>query len=401
LSSIAGQERAFFDELLLVPPTVAPGAADLYSEFGRLLAASQPPTERATIVQQLLRSDPLFPGAAALLAGFGDTVRNQGAERRNGSVLAALVGDDDARLRACMQLAQEVAADIHPDPRQRTTAISLLAHSDFRTSGQALLALVDPVQPAAVQSGAIRALATMPDAEIAAELLSAERFPSYTPAMREEVLSAMLSGPQHLPGLLTAVEAGVIPPGAIDTIRRKQLTEHKDTALRDRARRTFGEVGQSDRGKVFAEHKPLLALRPDSENGRAVFKKHCANCHRLDREGYAVGPDLFGIRNQPKEAILLHILIPEQEITQGFLAYVAETKDGRVLTGLLASETPTSVTLKQALGKEETILRTDLDRLVSSKLSLMPQEFEKSVSKQELADLISYLKGEQAVAEKK
>ena len=90
----------------------------------------------------------------------------------------------------------------------------------------------------------------------------------------------------------------------------------------------------------------------------------------------------------------MHILIPEYEITPGFYAYVLETKDGRVLTGLLSSETDTSVTLKQPLGKEETVLRTDIDRLVASKLSLMPQELEKTHSKQDFADLLAYLKGE-------
>ena len=68
-----------------------------------------------------------------------------------------------------------------------------------------------------------------------------------------------------------------------------------------------------------------------------------------------------------------------------------ETKSGRVLTGLIASETPTSVTIRQQLGKEETVLRSDIEQLVSSKLSLMPQSLEKSLTRQELADL----KGEQ------
>ena len=145
---------------------------------------------------------------------------------------------------------------------------------------------------------------------------------------------------------------------------------------------------------MYDDYKSVVGLPPDSESGRAVFRKHCANCHRLDREGFAVGPDLFGIRNQAKAAILLHILIPEQEITQGFAAYVVETKDGRTLTGLIASETPVSVTLRQPLGKEETVLRSDIERLLSSKLSLMPQELEKVVSRQEFADLLSYLKGE-------
>ena len=135
-------------------------------------------------------------------------------------------------------------------------------------------------------------------------------------------------------------------------------------------------------------------MKSDPARGRAVFRRECASCHRLDREGSAVGPDLFGVRNQPKEAILLHILVPDQEITQGFAAYTVATRDGRVLTGLIASETPTSITLRQPLGKEDTILRAEIDELSAGKQSLMPQGLEKSISRQEFADLLAYLKGE-------
>ena len=164
--------------------------------------------------------------------------------------------------------------------------------------------------------------------------------------------------------------------------------------MRERVTAIFGAGPSGDRAKVYEEHKSVLALAPNAENGRQVFKRACANCHRLDREGTPVGPDLFGIRNQPKEAILLHILVPEHEITPGFTAYIVTTKEGRVLTGLISSETATSLTLKQALGKEETILRQDIEELSSSKLSLMPQGVEKTVNSQEFADLLSYLKGE-------
>ena len=157
----------------------------------------------------------------------------------------------------------------------------------------------------------------------------------------------------------------------------------------------FGVGASADRGQGLRR----IQVGP---RARASIPKTAAPCSRSTApiaiasiaRALPSGPDLFGIRNQPKEAILLHILIPEYEITQGFAAYVVETKDGRTLTGLIASETPTSVTLRQALGKEETVLRSDIEQLVSSKLSLMPQELEKAMTRQELADLISYLKGE-------
>ncbi len=293
-----------------------------------------------------------------------------------------------------ISIALATAVDSQRDASQRKSAVALLACAGFDAAGKTLLAMIDPQQPVEIQSAAIRALAGMSDPSISAALVSADRFAAYSPVVREEVLAAILSSKDHLPGLLAALESGGVPSGAIDPLRRQQLTGHKDATIRALATRVFGVATTSDRGRVYDDYKSVVGLPPDSESGRAVFRKHCANCHRLDREGFAVGPDLFGIRNQAKAAILLHILIPEQEITQGFAAYVVETKDGRTLTGLIASETPVSVTLRQPLGKEETVLRSDIERLLSSKLSLMPQELEKVVSRQEFADLLSYLKGE-------
>jgi putative heme-binding domain-containing protein len=135
-------------------------------------------------------------------------------------------------------------------------------------------------------------------------------------------------------------------------------------------------------------------LNAKPENGREVFKRACASCHRLDREGFAVGPDLFDIRNQPKESILLHIIIPEQEIAANFTAYTCETRDGRTITGLLVADTPAGVTLRQAQGVEESVTRGNIVSLAASKVSFMPQELEKAMTKQELADLLAWLKGE-------
>jgi putative heme-binding domain-containing protein len=212
--------------------------------------------------------------------------------------------------------------------------------------------------------------------------------------VREEVLAVILSNNETIEPLLAAMEREEIPASAVDALRRRQLTQHKDAAVRARAEKLFGSVS-GDRAKVYDEYKAVADLPGQSAPGCEVFRKHCASCHRLDREGFAVGPDLFGIRNQPKAAILLHILAPDHEITPGFAAYTALTSDGRTFTGLLAAETPTTITLRLPQGQEESLLRADLEELVASKLSLMPQGLEKNIARQELADLLSYLKGEE------
>src|SRR5207253_1496370 len=102
-----------------------------------------------------------------------------------------------------------------------------------------------------------------------------------------------------------------------DALRRRQLVQHRDAAIRERASKLFDKVA-GDRAKVYEDYKEVARWKAQPANGQAVFKRVCSSCHRLDRDGFAVGPDLFSIRNQPKEAILLHILVPDHEITPGF-----------------------------------------------------------------------------------
>jgi putative heme-binding domain-containing protein len=105
-----------------------------------------------------------------------------------------------------------------------------------------------------------------------------------------------------------------------------------------------------------------------------------------------VGPDLTGIRNQPADAILLHALVPDYEITPGYQAYVVETRDGKTLTGRLESEAPNSLTLRDASSQAHVILRSQVVSMSASTSSLMPNELERAMSEQDLADLIAYLK---------
>ena len=54
-------------------------------------------------------------------------------------------------------------------------------------------------------------------------------------------------------------------------------------------------------------------------------------------------------------------------------------------------ETPASVTLRRAEKAEDTILRTQIEEIAATGKSVMPDELEKQLTKQDLADLIAYL----------
>jgi len=71
--------------------------------------------------------------------------------------------------------------------------------------------------------------------------------------------------------------------------------------------------------------------------------------------------------------------------------YLVATKDGESLLGLIANENATSVTLRQAFGVENVILRSRIQKLQSSSQSMMPEGLEASLSPQEMADLLEFI----------
>ena len=395
-SSLLGRESDFL--LALRDQARGSLSPELLEELGKLIGASRPKTAWADVFRLVLGGSPGFSGGdrTAFLAGFAGAIRGQLDPKESGDVLSAAIGPTLALLDAIRGLVDS-AARSSLDPAApvegRRASVALLGDSGFDRSGETLLRLVDPRQPPLIQAAAVRALATQRDDRVTGALLARDRFASYTPSLRDEVLSALLSRSHHLPGLLAALEDGRVPVGAVDALRRRQLAQNRDGEVRRRAEALFGTVS-GDRGKVYEAYKDVSEAKSDPANGRSVFRRECASCHRLDQEGFAVGPDLFGIRNQPKAAILLHILAPDHEITPGFASYTVATRDGRVLTGLIASETPSSLTLRQPLGKEETVLRDQVEEISAGSQSLMPQGLEKNISRREFADLLAYLKGE-------
>ena len=102
---------------------------------------------------------------------------------------------------------------------------------------------------------------------------------------------------------------------------------------------------------------------------------------------------LAALRTKSKPALLIDILDPSREVDSRFVNYRVTTLNGRAFTGILAVETPSSITLRRAENAEDTILRTQIETIEASSKSLMPEEFEKQLNKQNVADVIAYLLG--------
>jgi len=90
----------------------------------------------------------------------------------------------------------------------------------------------------------------------------------------------------------------------------------------------------------------------------------------------------------------MHILMPNWLLEQGYESYTVETTELESFSGIISSQNESSITLKCPLGVVKTIPRSEIASIQTSSKSLMPEELEKAMTKQQLRDLIAYLKGE-------
>jgi putative membrane-bound dehydrogenase-like protein len=286
--------------------------------------------------------------------------------------------------------AAAVAADAKGGVAERVTAVRRLGYGPFDVAATSLADCLRPRNPPDVQVAAVRALGAHANVKVAEMLLS--QWAEFGPALRRETIEALCARPDRVARLLDAVAAGQVPVSQIETARRTQLLRHPNAKLKARAAKLFANAGTPDRRKVVDEYQSALELSADVARGKAVFTKNCATCHKLGDEGHEVGPDLrAALGNKTKEALLIDLLDPNREVDPRYVNYQVATTSGQVLTGVLAVETPSSVTLRRADKAEDTVLRTQIDSIQATAQSLMPEDLEKQLSKQDLADVIAFL----------
>ena len=151
----------------------------------------------------------------------------------------------------------------------------------------------------------------------------------------------------------------------------------------------------STRKQVVLDYQPALELTGDAVRGRLIFARICFQCHRAGSTGHQVGPDFTSVQNKSPSDLLVAILDPNREAQPSFQTYTVVTSQGKVHSGIVSSETDSSLTLRRAEAKEDVLLRETIDELISNGVSLMPEGLEKELNQQQLADIIAALKSGQ------
>ncbi len=295
-------------------------------------------------------------------------------------------------VRGMVEKALRGAADASLAQGRRVELVQTLGLAPFDAAQPVLVALFKQPHPRAVQLAALRTLGLFDHASVAPAILNA--WPNFTPGLRAEAIEILFSNENGLNTLLDAIENVDFAKSNVDSIRGQYLQTHPLEPIRERAQRLFKRRSPENLEAVIAEYRTALDAAGSPSAGRALFEEHCAQCHRFQGLGYDVGPDLASMANRGAETILVNVIDPNREINPRYVNYVLSTRSGQVATGILDSETVTSVTLRRAGGLEDTVLRVNIEELRSSDLSIMPEGLQEGLGLQGMADLIAFLLSE-------
>jgi putative heme-binding domain-containing protein len=394
-----------------------PGGRELVRDLSGVVGSRRQADEVADLVARVDRSTGGRPTwwQAAVLDGLAEGLRNRrgdaialdGTEdvlvrlltgksnelvRATRRLAAHLRLPDRASMRRVLAEARDLAADPDRETSERVEAVWLAANRPFDQVRSDLVALMRPQQPPDLQTAAALALLEANPAEAFSLVL--DQWSGLSPPVRGQVVDRALSTRSGREGLLAAIEAGRVLPAELSLAQRTSLLTDSDSGVRSRAEAMLAHVENEDRKRVVEENLGLLSLDSNGARGWQVFRENCGTCHQLENAGRAVGPDLTSVRNHPKRVLLEHILNPSHVIEPSFLTYVVETADGRLMTGMIRSETGQAITLVTSDGTEQTVLREDIEAITSTGKSLMPEGLERNIPQQGLADLIAFLRGE-------
>jgi putative membrane-bound dehydrogenase-like protein len=327
---------------------------------------------------------------AALLPKLSNEARGQmlGLASRWG-----VKGVDEFIAQAAKEFLGTAADESKPESARIEAADQLI---DLRKTdpeaARNLIALLTAKTPPDLATGLIAAVSRSDSPEVGPALIDA--MGPMTPTARKAAILALLGKTDRTKSLVDAIEEGKLAMTLLSLDQSQALAAHPDKALAERVKSLLAKGGglpDPDREKVIQELSPIVLNGGNAARGKEIFKNECLKCHMHSGEGGKVGPDLSGMAAHPKSELIVHILDPSRSVEGNFLQYAVSTTDGRILSGLLAGETKTSIDLLDAEGKKQTILREDIDELAASKKSVMPEGFEKTVGPEGLADLLQFL----------
>jgi putative membrane-bound dehydrogenase-like protein len=307
--------------------------------------------------------------------------------------LALRLGNQAAYVRALGDV-----EDSRTPPGYRTGLIEVLGQLGRPDCVPHLLHLLEPAHRETVRRAALSALQPFTDPAIANTIL--RLYSTFSATLKTRAQSLLLSRLDSTRLLIKAVDTGRIPAKDLPFDQARKVLLFHDKGLATLVEKHWGTLtpatpGQK-RARIASINHMLDLGRGNKTRGKVLFQKTCAVCHTLFGEGNKIGPDLTGTDRRDRNYLITSIVDPSAAIRKEYVAYVVETTNGRVLTGLLAESTPKTITLLDAKNEHLLIPRAEIESMKASATSLMPEKLLDPFDDQQICDLFSYLQSKPA-----
>ncbi|CAA9400355.1 MAG: hypothetical protein AVDCRST_MAG64-1675, partial [uncultured Phycisphaerae bacterium] len=294
-----------------------------------------------------------------------------------------------------MEQMRKVLADAKAPAADRAAAAEALVAARDESAVPVLQQLLSDK---ALRGASLRGLAAFDDPKTPTLILKA--YKGLTVSERRDALNTLASRPSFAQHLFKAVQDKVVPASDVTADLVRQLRNLADPEIDARVADAFNVQRQSpeEKLKLIAAVRQTLTAGPagDPQRGREVYARTCQQCHVLFDAGGDVGPNITGANRGDLEYLLLNILDPNAVIPVEYRTTVVQTKDGRVLTGIVAKQDDNALTLKAA---NETVVlpRGDIRRAKDQEISMMPEGLLDALPDAEKRDLIAYLQSPKQV----
>jgi len=285
---------------------------------------------------------------------------------------------------------REKLIDPKTDPALRKSALeSLVQARDPKLPPVLQQLLSDP----SMRLAALRGLATFDDPKTGPLIL--ELYPKLEAPEKREALNTLASRATFAKQLLVAIDQKSIPSRDLTADIVRQLRNLKNPDINAQVLKIWGLSRETEATKLaeIARYKNLIQTKGagNASRGRAVFTRTCQQCHTLFDTGGKVGPDITGSNRSDLDYILQNIIDHNAVIPNDYRTSTLETKDDRVITGIVTRQDNNTVTI---VVPNETIVvgRKDIKSLVQGDVSMMPEGLLAAMTENDIRDLIAYLR---------
>lgn len=400
-NAVAALQLAGQSEIPIIRQYVARRLVDQESpDLKNVIAAA------ASHQSETVRRD-LLLGAFEALDGLG----TQQPPQSWPSVYAEVAVAKDPQLRSIAVKLATIFGDKQAISNLRKTVLSTSAKdADRREALTSLLQLEEGVpidmlhklvsENSALRHDAILALGIKNSPATKNVLLTT--FPSLPPHEKQDAVSVLATRRTFANALLDAIEDGRVSRSDVSAYTLQQLRSFNVEDLQDRIQTLWADdtaaLQKSDEIVAYQKRmSPDYLAQGSATDGRLVFERTCAKCHTLFGEGGNIAPDLTGSGRKKPDYVLRNLIDPSAEIDAAYRLTTVLTADGRLFNGFMVHQDDKWLIIRTQDAKIRLALN-DVDELMKSNVSMMPEGMLRTFSDEQIRDLLVYLANDDQVA---